>query len=150
MLERIAIITVIILSAALLYLIGQRALLRWRAHRGLGFSGFQPGRPAILYFTAPGCVPCMTIQRPALDTVRKRLGDRVQIFEFDASRHVRLANQWAVLSVPTTFLIDPRGRPRKVNNRAMTSDHLIAQLRKIAELPENFKQGDNQPLSVIK
>jgi hypothetical protein len=29
--------------------------------------GFRPGTPGILYFTTPECVPCKTVQRPALE-----------------------------------------------------------------------------------
>ena len=143
MLERIAVFVIILLSAAGLYLLGQRALLRWRSKRGLGFSGFVTGRPAILYFTAPGCVPCKQIQRPALETIREQFGDGVQIFEYDASENVHLANQWAVISVPTTFLIDSLGRPRKMNNGAALSDKLISQLGEIAELPEMHKRSSH-------
>ncbi len=150
MLERIAVLIIIILSTAALYLVGQRVLLRRRTRRGLGFEGFEPGRPAVLFFTAPGCVPCKTIQRPALEKIREQFRDSVQIFEFDATENTRLANQWAVLSVPTTFLIDPLGRPRKINNRATTSDKLIAQLQEIADLPETMTQRDKQPLSVTE
>ncbi|NIR96491.1 MAG: thioredoxin family protein, partial [Gammaproteobacteria bacterium] len=69
----------------------------------------------ILYFTTPNCVPCKTVQRPALETVKKHLGNKLKVIEVDATQQTALADHWGVLSVPTTFIIDANGKPRKVN-----------------------------------
>jgi thiol-disulfide isomerase/thioredoxin len=150
MLGRVFIVLAVIAGFISLYLVAQRLVLKRRATRGLGFEGFRPGRPAILYFTAPGCVPCRTVQRPALEDIAERYGEHVQIFEFDAIEKPHLANLWGVLSVPTTFLIDPQGRPRAINNRATRSDKLIAQLNAIAELTPIVAQKEDKPLGVTE
>lgn len=150
MVERIAIFFLIMFSALVLSLLLQRILLRRRAGRGLGLKGFQPGRPAILYFTAPGCVPCKLIQRPALQAIADQYGESLQIFEVDATKDRELANRWAVLSVPTTFLIDSLGRPRKINNRAAPAEVLIRQLSEIGEDPEQRHTSYSSPVEVLK
>jgi hypothetical protein len=59
----------------------------------------------------------------------------LQIFEIDATAQPRLADAWGVLSVPTTFLIDAAGRPRRVNHGAVRAGALMAQLVAIGALP---------------
>jgi thiol-disulfide isomerase/thioredoxin len=150
MLERFLIFMAITTSAILFFRLAQRVLLRRRATQGLGFEGFEPGRPAILYFTAPGCIPCITIQKPALEAITEQYGESIQIFEFDAVAEPQMATKWGVLGVPTTFIIDSFGRPRKINNRATTSDRLIAQLEKVAELPRKGIQMEKQQLNIAE
>ena len=97
-----------------------------RAGDGLPFTS--EGKPVILYFTTPGCVPCRTIQRPALARLQQQLGDRLQVVEVDATERPDLASQWGVLSVPTTFIIDARGQVRQVNHGAARVEKLEKQL----------------------
>jgi thiol-disulfide isomerase/thioredoxin len=89
------------------------------------------GRTTILYFTTPECVPCKTIQRPALQRVQETLGDRLQVVEVDAVEHPDLANRYGVLSVPTTFVIDARGQLRHVNHGATRAEKLLRQVETI-------------------
>jgi thiol-disulfide isomerase/thioredoxin len=89
---------------------------------------FLPGIPAILYFTTPTCVPCKTVQRPAIQQVQQSLGERVQIIEVDASKRMDLASEWGVMSVPTTFILDKNGRPRQINHGVARAEKLLAQL----------------------
>jgi thioredoxin-like negative regulator of GroEL len=87
--------------------------------------------PAILYFTTPDCVPCKTIQRPALQKVKETVGDRVDVVEVDAYEKPDLARQWGVLSVPTTFILDANGVPRHVNHGATPAARLLKQMEDI-------------------
>jgi thiol-disulfide isomerase/thioredoxin len=93
--------------------------------------GYRLGLPAILYFTAPGCAPCETVQKPVLARMAERLRGRLQILEVDASEKPRLADAWGVLAVPTTFVIDAAGRPRRVNHGPTHEHRLMAQLAEI-------------------
>ncbi len=94
---------------------------------------FEPGRPAILYFTTPQCVTCKTFQRPQLRRLADMLGDRVQVVEIDAGERPGLAGSWGVLSVPTTFVIGPDGAPRHVNHGAITAEKLAQQIQSISK-----------------
>lgn len=102
--------------------------LQKRTGLGLELDDYHIGRPAILYFTTPSCVPCRSIQRPALNEVEELFGDDIQIIEVNALSQPRLADKWGVLSVPTTFIIDGQGRPRRVNNGVAKAEKLIHQL----------------------
>jgi thiol-disulfide isomerase/thioredoxin len=109
-------------------------VLRRHADITARLDGYRPGRPAILYFTAPGCGPCETIQRPALLELEALSNGRVQVIEVDATERPELADAWGVLTVPTTFVIDSRGRARGVNHGIARSGKLAHQLAAIGEL----------------
>lgn len=97
----------------------------------LGLEGIRPGIPAVLYFTTPSCVPCKTVQRPALARLQERMSDSIQVIEIDAAARPDLANYWGVLSVPTTFIIDGRGRPRRVNHGVSSAEKLEEQIEEV-------------------
>lgn len=89
------------------------------------------GTPAILYFTTPDCAACKAIQKPALARIQERLGDRLQVIEVNALEQPELASRWGVLSVPTTFVIDPQGKLRYVNHGATRAEKLLQQVEEI-------------------
>ena len=127
-----------LLWAILIFAFGAVALallnrgLLWRARRkGNLPPGFQPGRPAILYFTTPECVPCKTLQRPALQTVRERLGNALQMIVINAYEHPDLADHWGVLSSPTTFILDNSGRARFANRGVARAEKLLEQIARL-------------------
>ncbi len=134
--ERAAVALLIIGLGIGLYLAWIRLSLVRQARRGLSLDTYHPGRPAILYFTAPGCAPCRSIQRPALNSLEARYGDQVQIIRIDALQSRNLSDHWGVLSLPTTFIIDSQGRPRCVNHGAARLRKLESQLAGIDELPQ--------------
>lgn len=113
------------------YLLLNRLILQ--RSRGLAsrLEGFQTGQPGILYFTTPDCMPCKTIQRPALQQVRSQLGEGFQIIEIDAAERPEVASEWNVLSVPTTFVLDAAGQPRHVNHGATRADKLLQQIQAV-------------------
>ena len=122
---------IIALGMLVYWLVNRIILLRVRG-KTLGLESFQLGSPAILYFTTPDCVPCKTVQQPALRELQEWIGDGVQVIKVDAGERPDLANYWGVLSVPTTFLIDSKGRPRHVNHGAAHAEKLLKQLENIA------------------
>jgi thiol-disulfide isomerase/thioredoxin len=105
---------------------------RWARQRlpGLlpGLGPLRPGAFTLVYFTAPSCVPCKTIQRPAIHQVSQRMGDNLQVLEIDATQRPDLASSWGVLSVPTTFVIDPRGSIRHINHGVTRAEQLLTQI----------------------
>ena len=134
MLERLILALIVIVVAWLVYRGLSIYLLARSAGRVLSLDGYRPGRPAILYFTAPGCGPCETIQHPALVELEALSSGGVQIIEIDATQQPRLADAWGVLTVPTTFIIDSRGRPRGVNHGVARVKKLTSQLATVGEL----------------
>ena len=135
MLERLG-IAILIGAAGFAVYHGLSRIWLWRNSRAaFGFPGYRQDRPAVLYFTAPGCLPCETVQRPALRDLRARWGGRLQVFEIDSTTRPDLADRWGVLGVPTTFVIDSTGRPRRVNHGVARVDRLASQLAAIGEVP---------------
>lgn len=110
-----------------LYGLFNRVSLVKARRKTLGLERVKPGVPVLLYFTTPYCAPCKTIQRPAIQRLKDRFGEQVQVVEIDASERPEVASHWGVLSVPTTFIIDAGGRPRHVNHGVATVDRLIKQ-----------------------
>jgi hypothetical protein len=109
---------------------------RWQLHRlgrvaatrAPGLEGLRPGVAAVLYFTTADCAVCRTTQKPALEQVKGVLGASVEVIEVNASERPTVADHWGVLSVPTTFIIDPEGQPRRVNHGVTGREKLLAQL----------------------
>ena len=96
-----------------------------------GLESLRPGLPAVLYFTTPDCIPCRTTQRPALARLKTELAGGVQVVEVDAAARPAVADYWGVLSVPTTFILDPTGQPRRVNHGVTSTEKLKGQLEEI-------------------
>ncbi len=121
-------IGIIVLGAGVYWLINQRLLVRARNNVFTLFNTF-PNKPVIVYFTTPDCVPCKTIQRPALDQMTTLFGEKLQVVEIDATERPDLAKVWGVMSVPTTFLLNSRGEARYVNHGVAHVEKLIEQLQ---------------------
>jgi thiol-disulfide isomerase/thioredoxin len=119
---------IIVLGMFAYWLINQRLLVRAQ-NNALSLFGKLPNKPVIVYFTTPDCVPCKTIQRPALNQLTSVMGDKLEVIEIDATKRPELAKQWGVLSVPTTFLLDAHGEARYVNNGVARVEKLMEQLQ---------------------
>ncbi|MFQ5409519.1 MAG: thioredoxin domain-containing protein [Anaerolineales bacterium] len=129
MLERALGAILLIALGVLLYWGWQRWQLRRAATSGLaGLEARQPGVAAILYFTTPTCVPCRTVQRPALASLAETFGERLQIITIDATERPDVADHWGVLTIPTTFVFDPSGTPLACNMGVANAAKLLGQL----------------------
>ncbi|HCB01581.1 MAG TPA: hypothetical protein DEP19_04285 [Anaerolineae bacterium] len=121
-------IGIIFLGLVLYWFINQRLLSR-AGNNINSLLNPLPNKPVIVYFTTPDCVPCKTIQRPALDKLTSTYGDTFQVLEIDATERPDLAKTWGVMSVPTTFLLNARGEARYVNNGVARAEKLMEQLQ---------------------
>jgi len=128
-LTRAALALGIILSGLGIYLLYNWTLkLRTRdLLAGLGPIRF--GAFVLVYFTTPTCVPCKTVQRPAIQRLSQMLGNDLHVVEVDATEKPELASLWGVMSVPTTFLFNPRGQLRHVNHGVTRAEKLLMQFR---------------------
>ncbi len=127
-LTRAGLALLIILSGISFYLLYQQ-WTKVRAPRLLSDLGLRrPGATTLVYFTTPTCVPCKTIQRPAIQKASQILGDTLQVLEIDASEQPEMAQRWGVLSVPTTFVIDPGGEVRHINHGVTRAEKLMKQI----------------------
>jgi thiol-disulfide isomerase/thioredoxin len=121
-------IVIIGLGAFTYWLLNQRLLVRARNNVFALFNS-PPNKPVIVYFTTPDCAPCKTIQRPAINRVSDLLGEELEVVEIDATERPDLAKAWGVMSVPTTFVLDPRGEARYVNNGVARAEKLLEQIQ---------------------
>jgi thiol-disulfide isomerase/thioredoxin len=119
---------IIVLGWGIYWLLNQRLLSRARNNLTSLLSPL-PNKPVIVYFTTPDCVPCKTVQRPALNKLITLLGEKLHVVEIDATERPDLAKTWGVMSVPTTFLLDAEGRARYVNNGVTRLEKLIEQIQ---------------------
>ncbi|MBI5961282.1 MAG: thioredoxin family protein [Chloroflexi bacterium] len=131
MIERLMVLVIVSGLAVLVY----QTFRRWQVRRVVELAPAdpllaerRPGVPAILYFTTPHCLPCKTQQRPAIQRLLAEMGDTVQVIEINAMEQPDAADRWGVLSVPTTFILDGRGKPREINYGVTGVDKLKHQL----------------------
>ncbi len=121
-------IAIIVIGGLGYWMLNQRLLTRARNNIFTLFDQL-PRKSVIVYFTTPECVPCKTVQRPALNHVSRLLGEKLQVVEIDATERPDLAKIWGVMSVPTTFLLDAHGEARYVNNGVARVEKLMEQLQ---------------------
>ncbi len=133
LLARLAWTLLIVLSGIGLYRLTNRVILARVQERASGLAGLRPGVAALLYFTTPDCMPCKTVQRPAIRQLQATMGARLQVIEVDCTQQPELAEEWGVLSVPTTFILDDQGRPRGVNHGVVRADALYEQFKQIEQ-----------------
>lgn len=88
----------------------------------------EDGRPIVLAFSTPDCVPCRTAQKPALDQLQRRYTDRVDVRVVDATLNPELADRFGILTVPSTVVVGTDGRVLAVNYGLARADKLATQL----------------------
>ena len=112
-------------------LLGLAVLLRaGRAgNRGAeSLKGFVSGKPGFLIFGSPHCAPCVHAQKPAAKKLESELGAAIQLIEVDVTEEPSLAERYGVVSLPTVFLFDASGKPRRVNHGCVSADELRRQI----------------------
>lgn len=131
MIERLGIAIVLIVAGVVIYRGLQWRSLRRAAQKGQAdplLTNFVPGSPAIVYFTSVHCGACKFQQTPILTQLRENNTAAIQIIEIDADRQPEDAERWGVMSLPTTFVLDAKGKPRAVNYGVASAQKLRQQL----------------------
>lgn len=123
----------LILGGLLLFLLYNRSLARRTRQLLPGLGPVRPGAFVLVYFTTPSCVPCKTVQRPAIEQVKATLGEKLEVLEIDATEKPDIASRWGVLSVPTTYVIDRHGEVRYINHGVTRYEKLLQQLQTLAD-----------------
>lgn len=131
MIERLVLVLAIFLIVWVLLRMRNQVLLSHKDQLAFQLPGFQQGTPTILYFSSEDCHPCQSIQRPVISRLKTELQALLQVVEIDATQWPEMATQWGVMSLPTTFILDSRGFPRKVNHGVVSSAKLRKQLEGI-------------------
>jgi hypothetical protein len=82
----------------------------------------------ILAFSSEDCGPCHTLQRPALDRLLGERGGQVSVTEIDAPGSPELTRRYAVLTVPTTVVLDASGKAHAINYGFAPTSKLLTQV----------------------
>ncbi len=82
----------------------------------------------VLAFSSEDCSPCHTLQRPALNRLLDARQGWVTVIEIDAPSAPDLTARYAVLTVPTTVVLDETGKARAINYGFAPLAKLIAQV----------------------
>ncbi|BBZ24517.1 thioredoxin family protein [Mycolicibacter hiberniae] len=114
----IAIATALLAAGAIGWWLNRRGgVLRELPERGdstasadAAFLGLEPGRPAVVHFSAPWCGPCAGVRR-VVEKVCDDLGG-LPHQEVDIDANPEAARRFSVLSLPTTVIFDTNGRQR--------------------------------------
>ncbi len=127
-LDRVLALAVVVLAVAAAWL-GLRWNFRQVVRRGAEDLVAQGGGfPVVLVFSTADCVPCKTVQKPALDELRGRFSGRVQVREVDATIDPALAKRFGILTVPSTVVIGSQGAIVAVNQGPVGWEKLAGQL----------------------
>jgi thioredoxin 1 len=86
------------------------------------------GKPAIVYFRSDACAPCST-QGRFLQQLQAEFGDRIAIEKVDADLEQAKTERFGVFTLPTTLVVDGRGRVRHANYGLTDARKLAGQLR---------------------
>lgn len=130
MLERLTITIVLIAVGAIAY----RLFTRWQLERATTAQTADPlltdapRVPIVVYFTTETCGPCKTQQTPTLNLLKTELGDNLHVIRVDAEADPDAASRWGVMTVPTVFVLNPDGTPRKVYNGVVSAATLRQEL----------------------
>jgi thioredoxin 1 len=84
-------------------------------------------RPAVLYFRSDQCAPCIA-QGRFLQQIAEQYGDRLQIEKIDADVETARAQQYGVITLPTTLVVDRTGLVRHANYGLADAGKLTRQL----------------------
>ena len=82
----------------------------------------------LLLFTRPYCTICNLKQLPIVKQLQKELGEVVRVEEIDPTFKPELAEEYRVLTVPSSFIFDGHGKLQVANYGFVGADTLRHQL----------------------
>lgn len=156
MLERLLVAAAVIALLTLAIALGRRwyetrnarieARLRSAAPAQAGGAASETVAPRIVYFTTRTCVVCRAQQEPAMDALQQRVPD-IRVERHDAVEERALADEYGVLSVPTTAVYDRAGQLVTVNRGFTPAAVLLAQVEGREPSLEGGAEMASEPLA---
>jgi hypothetical protein len=90
----------------------------------------------ILAFSSADCRQCHELQIPALQRVLDARGSKVSVAEVDAPNSPDLTQRFRVLTLPSTVVMDAKGRAHAVNYGFANTQRLLDQVDEVlAQVP---------------
>lgn len=133
MTERVLISAGLLVLLALAITLGRRwyearnARIEARLRQASPLGEGAPGAPRVVYFTTQTCVVCKAQQEPAIAALQQHVPDLL-VQRHDAVEERALADEYGVLSVPTTAVYDRGGSLVTVNRGFTPAAVLLAQV----------------------
>lgn len=134
MIERLLILLLLLAAGGAVYRLLLRRQMRAAAAQAATdplLADLTPGAPAIVYFTTATCAPCRLQQTPTLERLQRDLRD-LRVIRVDAEQDPAAADRWRVFSVPTLFVLDGSGQPRRVYNGVVDAATLRRELENVS------------------
>ncbi len=137
-----ALVLLLVLAATMLLIWLGRRFVETRRRRVLNSTPQQniPDMPAtavrILAFSSVDCRQCHTLQAPALKRVLENRSDTVTVLTVDAPTAPELTQQYQVLTVPTTVVLDATGKAHAINYGFANTQQLLAQIDEILAITQ--------------
>jgi hypothetical protein len=116
----------------------RRALAATPINSGPDDVDVNPGlsQVRILAFSSADCRQCHELQIPALQRVLEARGTKVSVAEVDAPNSPDLTQRFRVLTVPSTVVMDAKGRAHAVNYGFANTQRLLDQVDEVlAQVP---------------
>lgn len=132
MIERILILGVLVVVGVIAYQLITRRQLQVAAVAVVTdplLNNVPLNKQTIVYFTTPHCAPCKLQQTPTLNKLETASDGQLQVIRVDATEDPSAAERWGVFSVPTTFVLDETGKPKRVFNGVVSEDQLKQELK---------------------
>ncbi len=85
----------------------------------------------ILAFSSADCRQCHELQIPALQRVLDARGSKVSVAEVDTPNSPALTQQYRVLTLPSTVVMDAAGRAHAVNYGFANTQRLLEQVDEV-------------------
>ncbi len=90
--------------------------------------------PKLLVFTTPYCALCKTKQAAIIAELQQELGQTIEVTKINAIAEPDLAKQYGVMTVPSTFIIDPQGKLSAINHGFANLEKLHNQIQQVATI----------------
>ena len=94
-------------------------------------KGGASGPVRILAFSSDDCRQCRTLQAPALQRVQAARGVGLLVTEVDAPAAPALVEQYRVLTLPTTVVLDAAGQVHAINYGFADTQRLLTQVDQV-------------------
>jgi thioredoxin-like negative regulator of GroEL len=120
--------------AAKAFAVVNRRNLRSRSKKGRHFEQIASGTPTLLYFWTSDCALCVPQERQ-IEQARAavaRKGRRLEVRKINAFEEAELAKSMNVRTVPTTVLVDAKGRIAAWNAGLREARKLLSQFESVS------------------
>ena len=90
----------------------------------------------ILAFGSADCQQCHRLQKPALNRLLEKRGESISVMEIDAPSAPEMTQRYQVLTLPTTVVLDAKGKAHAINYGFANLQRLLEQVDNVMALQD--------------